>query len=211
MYQPSAVWLSTVYGEERWLTDQFVLYNVTGFHELYYYDPSYGPEWQFADGPYQLSVSKGFKERDSVPEPDLDSWFERVYSVSDWVRAEPTEWSVAEDPGKPRPSRAMLWTSDGLPCLLGESTWVALKRNHPDCTVEYAHGELNVFRFSEVRHEGCDEDTYCGHRPVPFCFAAGIRCPEGQEDIAYGIARASMNIPVDPEVIDGEIVEEEAA
>jgi hypothetical protein len=95
MYQPSAVWLSTVYGDERWLTDQFVLYNVTGFHELYYYDPSYGPEWQFTDGAYQLSVSKGFKERDSVPEPDLDSWFERVYSVSDWVRAEPTEWSVA--------------------------------------------------------------------------------------------------------------------
>lgn len=207
MYQPSAVWLTTVYGTERWLTDQFVLYNVTGFNELHYYDPSYGPEWQWEDGAYKLTVSKGFEPRDSVPPPDMEAWFDKLYNDNEWLRAEPTEWSVAEDPDKPRPSRAMLWTSDGLPCLVGESTWVALKRNHPGCLVDYAHGEQNVFRFSEVRHEGCDEDTYCGHRPIPFAFAAGIRCPEGQEDIAYDIARASMFAGV--EVVEGEIVEED--
>lgn len=218
MYQPSAVWLSTVYGNERWLTDQFVLYNVTGFNELYYYDPSYGPEWQWGDGAYKLTVSKGFEPRDSVPEPDTETWLEQLYDNHEWVRAEPTEWSVAEDPDKPRPSRAMLWTSDGLPCLMGESTWVALKRNHPGCTVDYAHGKRNVFRFRHAWrtwHIDPDDDCAagecgCGEPPI-FAFAAGIRCPEGQEDIAYEIARASMNIPVDLEVIEGEIVEEEVA
>jgi hypothetical protein len=204
MYQPSAVWLSTVYGTERWLTDQFVLYNVTGFHELYYYDPSYGPEWQWPDGGYKLTVSKGFEPRDTVPEPDIEAYFAKVYDVSEWQRAFPTEWSVAEHPGK-----AMLWTSDGLPCLLGESTWAALKRNHPGCVVDYAHGKPNVFRFSELprEHASClaEEGVYCGHRPIPFCFAAGIRCPTGQEDVAYEIARASA-----VEVVEGEIVEEAA-
>lgn len=210
MYQPSAVWLSTVYGTERWLTDQFVLYNVTGFAELYYYDPSYGPEWQWEDGAYKLTVSKGFEPRDSVPEPDMEAWFEKLYNDHEWVRAYPTEWSVAEDPDKPRPSRAMLWMSDAIPCFFGESTWVALKRNHPGVIVDYAHGKANVFRFSEIprEHEACEEGVYCGHRPIPFAFAAGIRCPDGQQDAAHEIVRCEWD---GDSHVEGELVEEEAA
>lgn len=175
MYQPSATWLSTVYGygTERWLTDWYVLYNVTGF------------EWEWPDGPCQIAVS-GLKERDSVPEQDVGAWLDQVYSAANWVHAEPTEWSVAEHPCK-----AMLWISGGLPCLLGEPTWVALRRNHPGCIVDYAHGCRSLFRFSEVRHVDLDADCLAGTcecRPVPFCFAAGIRCPEGQEGIACEVA-----------------------
>jgi hypothetical protein len=79
---------------------------------------------------------------------------------------------VAEHPGK-----AQLWRSLGVPCLLGESTWAAIRRHYPGVSVEYSHGKLNLFRFSA---EGVGV----------FCFAAGIRCPEGQEGAAMAIVSA---------------------
>jgi len=189
MYEPSSVWLATEYSGRRWLTDQFVLYDVTGAEVLHCYDTSYDVVWP--DGPYQLMATGVWRAqtRDSIPEPDIEAYFRNLAGKVSWRPARPTEWSVAEHPGK-----AMLWISEEVPCLLGESTWTAIKRHHPDVVVEYGHSDsFNVFRFSEVRHDpDCEEGgVHCGHRPVPFCFAAGIRVPEGQEDVAYEIALAA--------------------
>ena len=193
MYEPSSVWLATENSGDRWLTDQFVLYNVTDAEVLYCYDCSYDVYWP--DGPYQLMASGDWrmKDRDSIPEPDIEAWFE-VTSATDWRAATPTEWSVAEHPGK-----AMLWVAgDGVPCLLGESTWTAIKRHHPEVEVTL-HPERNLFRFSAPRHVRYDADANpepcvayeCdGCVVAPFAFAAGIQIPEGQEDVAYEIARA---------------------
>lgn len=208
MYEPSAVWLSTDYGGDRWLTDQFVLYRVTGYDELSAYDfhvclgydPSLGYEPLegecscpdvIPDAPYQLTVSKGFKPRKSVPQPDIDGYFAKLEDKI-WMPARPSEWSVAEHPGK-----AMLWTfgagSVRPPCLIGESTWTALKRHHPDAVVEYTP-EGNIFRLSEVRHidlEGDCAASECACLSVPFAFVAGIQVPEGQEHVAGAIAAVS--------------------
>jgi hypothetical protein len=194
MYQPSTVWLSTENSGDRWLTDQFVLINVTGESAILQpaiegiidsHSPG-GVEWP--DGPYKLTASDGLKPRESVPEPDIEAWFTRA-AESKWRRVRPTEWSVAEHPGK-----AMLWAyahaGGNAPCLFGESTWTALKRHHPEVVVEYAR-DLNLFRFSEVTHDASREECgegRCVHPWVPFCYAAGIRVPEGQEDAAVAVA-----------------------
>lgn len=205
MYQPSTVWLCTENSGDRWLTDQFVLLNVTD-------DPSFEVCSEcksgricgecppgYPDGPYKLTASNGPQQRASVPEPDIEAWFTRA-AESKWRRVKPTEWSVAEHPGK-----AMLWAywcaGGGAPCLFGESTWTALKRHHPEVEVDYAL-DLNLFRFSEMPHEvtpECSEGT-CMCVLTPFCYAAGIRVPDGQEDVACAIAALfdeTSNPPVD--------------
>src|SRR5579859_4718903 len=188
MYQPSAVWLATDYAGDRWLTDQFVVYNITGIDALYCYDSSYDVQWP--DGPYKLVQAKGFRElrqRDSIPQPDIEGYL-KLMGERNWQLAEPTEWSVAEHPGK-----AMLWLAGG-PCLLGESTWTAIRKHYPGVVVEWAPNKgAGVFRFSIAVHIDPDDDCaagQCGCEAVPFGYAAGIRCPEGQEGIADAIVGA---------------------
>ena len=204
MYEPSTVWLATDYGGQRWLTDQFVLYDVTGYAELHDYDfhvclgypahlgyePLEGecscPD-EIPDGSYQLTVTKGFKPRDSVPQPDIEAYFVKM-NESVWVPADPCEWSVAEHPGK-----AMLWTANSnIPCLLGESTWTEIKRYHPDVEVEWAPNQgAGTFRFSETYHVDPDDEECstgeCDCETRWFAFAAGIRVPDGQEHVAGAI------------------------
>lgn len=184
MYQPSAVWLATENSGDRWLTDQFVLLDVSDMDE---FD-------ELPDGPYKLSVSEGPRHREGVPEPDIEAWFTRVAQCA-WRSARPSEWSVAEHPGK-----AMLWVSGSqsmLPCLMGEPTWTAIKRHHPEVEIDYA-SDLNMFRFAEWSHDitqECAEGT-CMCVITPFCWASGIRIPDGQEDAAWalaGIAGATSN------------------
>ena len=180
MYEPSKVWLATEHCGDRWLTDQFVLYDVTGADVLQCYDETYGIEWP--DGPYQLMATGAWRmgARDSVPEPDIEA-FLGIMAELVWFPATPTEWSVAEHPGK-----AMLWNADGLPALLGESTWTAIKRHHPYCLVEHAQNDsAGTFRFSDPRVIDGE-----GPHPIPFCYAAGIQIPDGQEDVAFEIVRA---------------------
>lgn len=196
MYQPTAVWLATENCGDRWLTDQYVLINVTAMDALTVEDPEAalagwtGPEPELPDGPYKLTASNGFQSREGIPEPDIERWFTRA-AEGRWRPVKPSEWSVAEHPGK-----AMLWACGTLPCLLGESTWTALKRHHPECEVSY-EGELNMFRFAEPNHdsasEACATDA-CLCSPVPFCYAAGIRVPDGQYEIATAVA-AYVNHP----------------
>lgn len=177
MYQPSVVWLATEYSGDRWLTDQYVMLLVTDWGEFA----------EMPDGPYRLTVSNGPQPNDAVPEPDIEGWF-GVVSKWAWKPAEPTEWSVAEHPGK-----AMLWASEGRPCLLGEPTWTALKRHYPDVVVEHSFDGASMFRFSECQHIDIDDDCMageCGCQPIPFAYAAGIRCPDGQEGIAERVVAA---------------------
>ena len=177
MYQPSQCWLSTENSGDRWLTDQFVLYDVSGYD---------GFE-ELPDGPYKLTVSNGPQAREAIPEPDIEAWFTRA-GRSGWHSASPSEWSVAEHPGK-----AMLWVCGTQPCLMGESTWTALKRHHPEVEVDYA-ADLNLFRFSEWPHVEASQECaegICVCQITPFCFAAGIRVPDGQEETAWAIAAAA--------------------
>jgi hypothetical protein len=164
LYEPSSVWMATWAANERWLTDQYVMLDVTGSCAL--------EDYEVPDGGYKLVASKGFEPRELGWRPDIDVYFAAMDQLADWLPAQPSEWSVAEHPGK-----AQLWTyrpRDLFPCLLGESTWTAIKRNHPDCLVEYSE-ETNVFRFTAAGHV--------------FCFAAGIRIPDGQGEVAHAIAR----------------------
>jgi hypothetical protein len=184
MYEPSSCWLATEHSGDRWLTDQFVLYNVTGMEELTEYDYHLADcTWEetvecscpdeLPDGAYKVTVSKGFQPRDSVPEPDIEAYF-GIMASHIWYSATPSEWSVAEHPGK-----AMLWGAAGGACLLGESTWTQISRHYPGCEVAYAFNRsAGVFRFTE--------------NGVPFAYAAGIQIPEGQEGVAHAIASATQ-------------------
>jgi len=164
MYQPSQCWLSTEYSGDRWLTDKYVLLLVTDEEAFEGVD----------DGPCKLTVSNGVQSRDSIPEPDIEAWFQLLADAL-FHDVRPSEWSVAEHPGK-----AMLWVSqaDGRPCLLGEPTWTAIKRHYPGVRVDYEH-ERHLFRFyASDFHD------------APFCYAAGIEIPTGQEGVAQAIASA---------------------
>lgn len=190
MYEPSAVWLSTEYSGDRWLTDQYVLLNVTDSPALgYHLDPDddcAGGDCNcmLEDGPYKLLASGELRSRDSIPEPDIEAYFAAVAGEAQWRNAAPTEWSVAEHPGK-----AMLWTCRDFPALLGEPTWTQIKRHYPEVVTEYTFTH-NMFRFSKPEHDHPSDDMCeLGGCPlIPFCFAAGIRVPYGQESVAAAIA-----------------------
>lgn len=184
MYQPSAVWLATENSGDRWLTDQYVMLNVTDYPAFKVCEECRAGRIcgecppGYPDGPYKLTVSSGPQPRAAIPEPDIEGYFQRIEG-RDWRPATPTEWSVAEHPGK-----AMLWAHwpnprdheiPPEPCLLGESTWTAINRHYPDCLVEYSFRGNGLFRFSS---------------PVAFAFAAYIRIPEGQEAAALAVVRA---------------------
>lgn len=181
MYEPSAVWLASDYGGDRWLTDQYVLYNVTDSEVVR----------DLEDGAYQLMASGEWRAeaRDSVPPPDVQAYLE-IVSAYDWRAAQPTEWSIAEHPGK-----AMLWAAGG-PCLLGESTWTSIKRHYPDVEVDWAPNEgAGLFRFwycpYHVDPDGDCAGGDCACPEVVFAYAAGIRVPEGQEEVASAVAAAA--------------------
>lgn len=181
MYQPSEVWLSTEYSGDRWLTDKYVMLNVTGEEALLVeQEDELGQE--IPDGAYKLVVSKGIEPRKAVPEPDIELYFQLISEWA-WFPARPTEWSVAEHPGK-----AQLWVSARRPTLLGEPTWSQIKRHYPDCTVEYS-GIGHTFRFSRPCDlVPCFHEDGCRSGTIPFCYAAAIDIPDGQESVAQAIA-----------------------
>lgn len=185
MYQPTEVWLVSL-SDSRWLTDQFVMLDITQSDDFA----------ELEDGPYKLTVSKGPEAREGEITLDLAAYFE-VMGKRHWVVAEPTEWSVFEE----YPGKAHLWVADDAPVLMGEPTWVAIHRYHPHAIVEHAYGDKggSVFRFLDMpgEHQLCldaGEEVYCGHHPMVFAYAGGIKMPPGQDVVAVAIAEATTGL-----------------
>lgn len=158
----------------RWLTDRYVLLDITGSIA------AEGTE----DGCYRLVQARGFEARThefeggEVPLANylgggIVDYLELVETKAAWEPVVPSQWSVAEHPGK-----AMLLSCRGLPVLMGESTWTALHRHYEEPVVEYdILSGRNLFRVHEL-----------GHGKTPVAYVAGIRIPDGQEEIARAIS-----------------------
>ena len=173
----------------RWLTDRYVLLDVTGSIAIE----------GVADGCYKLVQSRGFELRTHEFENEevalanyLDGgivdFLERVETGAKWVDAYPSEWSVAEHPGK-----AMLLTCNYHPVLMGESTWTALHRHYTEPRVEFdvASGR-NLFRALSPDQVQQMAPPGAGYFVV--AYVAGIRIPEGQEEVARAIALTSSQL-----------------
>ena len=191
MYDNTCLRLSTAAMDGgRWLTDQYVLLDVTdspAIEGLY-------------DGQYKLQAGKGLVPiYNEYPETggkvlrssefDPDAYFNRLADAK-WAPATPSEWSVAEHPGK-----AMLFSVEGpyahmgeaqqvSAALMGESTWATLRKNYPGATAEYAVGGVgfHIFRI-----------LFGGHGELEVvAYVAGIKIPTGQEGIAQTIAELTI-------------------
>jgi len=174
MYERHTVRLATAEDYSRWLTDHFVLLDVTDSPAVLT-----GPVIDYGnvlachpldDGLYKLTQANGLTPREGALDFDPDEGFRRLESAS-WWPAMPSEWSVAEHPGK-----AMLWAAEGCPALVGETTWTALRRHHENIEAWWTEdiGGAGTFRFA------------AGGKIV--AYAAGIIIPEGQSEIAHVIA-----------------------
>lgn len=152
------------------------------------YKRDHEPGDHLKDGQYKLIAARGFEPIIAHTDPDedckagncvcpiapaeldADAYFDAL-TAADWQAACPSQWSVAEHPGK-----AMLFSVHGHAKLMGESTFASLSKHLGKPQVEYAMGlGANVFRFLD------------GGSVV--AYAAGIIIPEGQEEIASAIAR----------------------
>jgi hypothetical protein len=172
MYEPLRVQLATAENGQRWLTDGFVMLDVSA--SLVLVSDITNLPWR--DGVFKLTAAHGLTPRDEILGFKVDEALELAERDAKWVLAEPTQWSVAEHPGK-----AMLFSADGLPCLLGESTWTALHKAYERPGVEYNTSEdHNLFRVSADW--------------TVVAYIAGIRCPEGEEDHAKLLARSSAEL-----------------
>jgi hypothetical protein len=171
MYEGLRVQLATDAQGRRWLTDGFVCLNVTdSAATLKHCDDGCCDHLGFLpDGVYKLTAARGLVARDGeVLAFDPDAYLARVEASAVWRLALPTEWSVAEHPGK-----AMLWRADGRPCLMGEPTWTSFRSRFDSPRIEYdTSGSQNVFRVSVG-----DVVAY----------VAGIRIPDGQEGQAHAV------------------------
>ena len=173
LYETHEVSLSTDDRDgHRWLTDRYVLLDITGSVAAEGVD----------DGIYKLVQSKGFEARAGALRNFLGGgivdYLEKVESGALWAPVIHSQWSVAEHPGK-----AMLLVAEtpwpNTPCLMGESTWTTLHRHYPECRVEYdVCSNRNLFRVSEPYYKSYTVRAY----------VAGIRVPTGQGNIASAIA-----------------------
>lgn len=192
MYQPLEVWLATDKAGNRWLTDQYVMLDITGSEEFA----------ELPDGAYKIAfISKGPEPREAPVDFDVEKYIERI-NHHHWWPATPTKWSFEESAN----DRAMLWDTYDV-AALGRDTWKAISRFYPDCKVECASWKddeghrRSVFRFfypstlpPGVEVEGdrlvgtpTTTGTF-GTRPGHiFAYAASIRIPEDLVDEAHNI------------------------
>lgn len=166
MYEPQSVMLQQDKLKRWWLTDMYVMLEVSGAPSVEGVPP----------GEYKLLASGEMREL-STRIMDIDGWRHNITNNCRWAPASPTMWSVAEHPGKAMLFRVEMQQYCDKPyALLGEPTWTAFQRHHGEGLEVMYSTVHNLFRFS-VRDW--------------WSYAAGIRCPGGQEDVAKAIALAS--------------------
>lgn len=150
----------------RYLCDRYVMLDVTHSVAIA----------EVADGIYKLVASKGFEPREGEDwlNGGVVDFFDHAEAGAIWTAVTPTQWSVAEHPGK-----AMLLVAGTVPCLIGESTWTALHRHYREPLVEYNVAGGNMFRA---------KSRVAGVIYGILGYVAGIRIPDGQVEIARQIA-----------------------
>ena len=190
MYENTRLRLSTAAMDDgRWLTDGYVLLDVTDSPAVEGLD----------DAQYKLQAGKGFmpiyneypETGDKVlraSEFDPDAYLDGL-ADAEWAPATPSQWSVAEHPGKAmlfsvqEPYAHMGEAQQVSAALMGESTWATLHSNYPGATAEYAcNRDKTLFRI-----------IFAGHGELEVvAYIAGIQIPTGQEGIAQAIAELTV-------------------
>lgn len=124
------------YNEERWLTDRYIMVNVTGSLVLKATGaegglPGMGEE--FPDFGYKLMASKGLVLKEDAFLPDTVGLIDSIERPGEWERLYRTQWSMADSEAKlmlAYTKRATEWCSnhyDVAPYAVNEEIWVAFE------------------------------------------------------------------------------------
>jgi hypothetical protein len=167
---------------ERWLSDRYVMVNVTGDktlraeRDLVTADLKLSPEWP--DGLYKLTAGKGLVPCDELPFSDSAGLLDNIERPGDWRRMERTRWQVADSPANLMLAYAFRLGERRIPLAVNEGIWAAFAAAFRDLT----ETEPQV---------GFD---YCAERPYRVTFngiivgyVASAHFPEDQQKIAQTI------------------------
>lgn len=164
-----------VRGEEWWLSDNYVMINVTNSLVID----------GFAEGLYKLTAGKGLQpaKPELVP-PDTNALLDRIEEAKDWYKMTRTQWSMADDDGKKMLCSANVWRG-GLTAEPWERGWF---------TEPLAFNE-GIWNLMEDRFDPDTEDESL----VKFEFAPGkpYRVSYGGKVVAY-IATAHFPVAMMP-------------
>jgi hypothetical protein len=115
----------------RWLTDHFVLLDVTDSDAVTDKD----------DGTYRLTATSGLTYKDK-PSFDAPAFFKVLHSLPAWQKTAPTGWSITESEAK-----ATILTDGTEPYAINEDTWKAVWTYYPDAEIEASWGpKMRMFR-----------------------------------------------------------------
>ncbi len=128
--EPGAVTLATDDVNQRWLTDQFVIIDVT---DLRLTEP---------DGRYRLMTSE-LRSLDQASH-DVTAYLTKVEAGAVWEKVIPTGWSVTADPAK----AALVYVTATRALAINEALMLEFLRQYPEGYFEYnTHGTRRVYRF----------------------------------------------------------------
>ncbi len=128
--EPGAVTLATDDVNQRWLTDQFVITDVT---DLRLTEP---------DGRYRLMTSE-LRSLDQASH-DVTAYLTKVEAGAVWEKVIPTGWSVTADPAK----AALVYVTATRALAINEALMLEFLRQYPEGYFEYnTHDRLRVYRF----------------------------------------------------------------
>lgn len=122
---------------ERWLSDRYVMVNVTGDktlrseHDLVSADLRLSPEWP--DGLYKLTAGKGLVPHEELPFSDSAGLLDSIERPGDWWRMERTRWQLADSPANLMLAYAR-HEQGHIPLAVNENIWAAFGAAFRDLT-----------------------------------------------------------------------------
>lgn len=150
--------------EDRWLSDRYVMINVTDSYVLDV--PEFSDVWpadgskQWPDGLYKLSAGKGLQPgKPGLVCPDTNGLLDRIETCTNtWYELHRTPWSMADDEARkmlvyanvpPAPPMQGDWHAE--PFAINEGIWDQLSdyvgTDDDEISFEYAHGRPYRLRF----------------------------------------------------------------
>jgi hypothetical protein len=167
----------TVRGEERWLSDRYVMVNVTDDKALH---ADLGDEYpdggELMDGMYKLTAGKGLVSCDELPYSDSLAMLDSIERQGAWWVMERTQWQVADSPANLMLAYATRfggeeWGWSRLPLAVNDGIWAAFAAAFPGARFEY-----------------CPERPYrVTHHETTVGYIASAHLPEDQLEIAQTI------------------------
>lgn len=134
-------------GERTWMTDRFVMIDITGSRALAAGMP---------DGEYRLMASKGFQFSERGPLVNMATYLAKMSGLT-WYAAHATRWSITDSQAKamilvaelpPEHSGHEAQGARRVPLAMNEDVWQSVRASYPGAELAHTGRRGDPFRIT---------------------------------------------------------------